>query len=179
MLLALITALTACGVAGSLPPITEPPPLAYRLDSGDEIRLIVLESQPLSGDYSVSDAGTISVPLLGALPVRGLTVPELERTIAAQLKESYFENPNVSAEIKAFRPFFILGSVSRPGEYAYRPGMTVLTAVAIAGGFSQRARTDIVSIVRRINDEAPMEGVAERSTPVMPGDTIYVFERIF
>ncbi|QJE72227.1 polysaccharide export protein [Aerophototrophica crusticola] len=170
--------LAACTGAERIAPLANKPEEAYRLDSGDTIRLIVLESQPMSGEYTVSDAGTVSLPLVGPIPARGQTVPDLERAIFARLQKDYFEKPNVSVEVKSFRPFFILGSVARPGQYPYQPGMTVLTAVAVAGGFTVRARTDEVSIVRTVDGKSE-EGVAQRSTQVRPGDVIYVFDRVF
>jgi polysaccharide biosynthesis/export protein len=171
--------LVGCTGLKQMPPVNDVVNDApYRLDSGDQIRLIVLESSPLSGEYAVSDAGTISIPLLGSVPARGRSVEELETDIAEQLRREYFEQANVSVEIKSFRPFFVLGQVSRPGQYPYQAGMNVLTAVAIAGGFTQRAITDEVSIVRTVKGKA-QEGRAARDTSVLPGDVVYVHERFF
>lgn len=159
-----------------LPQIASDTP--YRLDSGDQIRLIVLESDPISGEYTVGDTGTISIPLLGAIVARGRSVKELEGDITEALRKEYFERANVSVEIKSFRPFFVLGQVSKPGQYSYQAGMNVLTAVAIAGGFTQRAVTDRMSIVRTTDGNA-QEGFVKRDTSVLPGDVLYVHERFF
>lgn len=162
-----------------LPMIPSEDPGPYRLDSGDQVRVAVFGQDQLTGTYVVSDTGDISIPLVGSVPVRGLTNQDLESTITTSLKQGGFlVNPSVSVEILHFRPFYILGEVRSPGQHDYVPGMNVLTGVAIAGGFTYRADTDHVSIVRNTPDGS-IEGQADRSTPVQPGDVIYVNERFF
>jgi polysaccharide export outer membrane protein len=80
--------------------------------------------------------------------------------------------------ISEYRPFFILGEVKNPGSYPYMPNMTVLTAVAIAGGFTPRASQDAISVTRQYSGK-PYELRAQRGARVQPGDTVYVFERHF
>lgn len=174
----LLLALSLAGCrSGGLDPLPEAPPGDYRLDSGDAIRLIVLEDPQINGDYVVSDRGELAIPRLGAVPARGLTLTGLKTELDGRLRR-LLTDPSASLEIKTFRPFFVLGQVARPGQYPYQPGMTVLTAVAVAGGFTVRARTDEMSIVRTLDDK-PMEGLAGRSTRVLPGDVVYVFDRVF
>jgi polysaccharide export outer membrane protein len=176
--LALCLAGCAAGGAG-LSPIKEARLDRYRLDTGDQVRVTAYEFDALSQTYTVNDSGAISVPLLGPVLTRGRTTEELERSIEAELSKGLQKNPSVSAQIERFRPFFILGEVKEPGQYPYVPGITVLSAVATAGGYTYRAQTGQVSITRPSETGAAMEGRAATTTPVLPGDTIYVFERWF
>jgi len=147
----------------------------YRLDSGDQLRVTVFGQENLSGTFRVDDAGAIAMPLLPPLGVRGLTTAQTKTTIEQALSQTLLRNPNVSVEVSTFRPFFILGQVNSPGQYPFVSGMTVETAVAIAGGYTFRANTSRVRITR----SAMKEFKAETGAPVMPGDTIFVRERYF
>jgi polysaccharide export outer membrane protein len=133
----------------------------------------------LTGEFRVNDSGAVALPLLGTIQAAGLTTAELERTIGADLvKAQLIRDPSVSVEVLAYRPIFVLGEVNKPGQYAYQPGMTVVTAVAVAGGFTYRAVEDRAAIVRSVDGKA-VEGRAERQTYVQPGDVITIFERRF
>ncbi|MFC7334940.1 polysaccharide biosynthesis/export family protein [Rhodocista pekingensis] len=149
----------------------------YRLGSGDKLRVAVFAEPDLSGEFEVEGAGIISLPLIGQLKAGGLTPRELERAIADKLADGYLVNPRVSVEVMNYRPFFILGEVNSPGSYAYVNGMTVLNAVALAGGYTYRARKDRIVILRggRSNDEE----LASEATEVLPGDIIRIPERLF
>jgi polysaccharide export outer membrane protein len=177
---ALILALAACTIQGQgLPPIPDTDATVYRLGPGDRVRIITFGDQDLSGQFRIDAAGLITLPLLGSVHAGGMTEAELQTAIADQLiKLDIFKKPSVSIEILDYRPIFVLGEVAKPGEYPYQPGMTVLTAVAVAGGFTYRAVKDQFSIVRA-NEGQKMEGVAKRQTMVAPGDVIDVFERSF
>ena len=150
----------------------------YRLDSGDRLRIVVFGQENLSRSYSVDGGGFISMPLIGATRARGSTTFELERRIAGKLRTKYVKDPKVTVEIQDYRPFFILGEVRRPGQFPYVNGMTVRTAVAIAGGYTERARESKVKLTRRINGHETTIKVPD-SHSVRPGDTIYVKERFF
>ncbi len=150
----------------------------YTLAGGDRIRVFVYGQPSLSRIYAVDSAGFISMPLIGPLNVRGLTTYDLEIMLAARLGAKYVRDPKVSVEIAAYRPFFILGEVRNPGQYPYVPGMTVRTAVAIAGGYSPRANERKVQITRPINGTNHVSMVPS-TYAVWPGDTIYVPERFF
>ena len=150
----------------------------YTLAGGDRIRIFVYGQPSLSRIYGVDSAGFISMPLIGPLNVRGLTTYDLEIMLAARLGAKYVRDPKVSVEIAAYRPFFILGEVRNPGQYPYVPGMTVRTAVAIAGGYSPRADERKVQITRPING-ANHVSVVPSTYAVWPGDTVYVPERFF
>ena len=148
----------------------------YLLDSGDRLRIFVYGQPNLSRSYTVDHAGQVTVPLIGEVNARGLTTAALERTIKSRLGSQYVKDPQVTVDMLQNRPFFILGEVKTAGQYPYVSGMTVETAVAIAGGYSDRASTQKFRISRRINGlveviEAPSDYV------VQPGDTVTVFER--
>ncbi len=172
-----LCALFLAGCANSLKPLPQTVEDGYRLGPGDEVRVHVFDETELSARYLISDAGTISMPLAGSIPASGLTARDLEQEITAHLGKR-FVDPEVSVQVQKYRPFFILGEVEQPGQYPYVNDMTVLTAVAIGGGFTYRARTKTVNVTRFI-DGTPVEGKADRTTQVRPGDVIYVTERIF
>ena len=150
----------------------------YLLDSGDKLRIFVYGQPNLSRGYTVDHSGMITVPLIGEVHARGATTSKLEQTIKARLGSQYVRDPQVTVDILQNRPFFILGEVKAAGQYAYVSGMTVETAVAIAGGYSDRASQQVFRIQRRINGaveiiEAPSDYI------VQAGDTVTVFERYF
>ncbi|MDZ4368976.1 MAG: polysaccharide biosynthesis/export family protein [Afipia sp.] len=179
ILVALCMSLAACaqyGVLEQRPTSSEFD--AYRLDTGDQLRVTVFGQADLSGDFTVDGTGTISMPLLPPIVARGLTTEEFEAVVAAELGRRLLRNPNVSAQVMQFRPFFILGEVQRAGQYPYVSGMTVQSAVAIAGGYSYRANEDRVRITRNLGDRIVELGVDSKAL-VMPGDTILVRERYF
>lgn len=150
---------------------------AYTLDSGDKVQITVFGEPRLTGTYLVADSGEISMPLIGAVQARGHTVASLERSIVSQLQQSGMVlSPSVSVQIDQFRPFFVLGEVQRPGQYPYVEGMTVLTAIAIAGGFTFRANEKTMTVTRTTEGRS-VEYRAARDSRVQPGDVIYVRER--
>jgi polysaccharide export outer membrane protein len=163
------------GAAGALP---EAGP--YRLDSGDRLRVVIFGQEDISGEYAVDGSGFISMPLIAQVEARGRTVAELEKDIAGRLQSgNLLVNPSVSVQVATFRPFFILGEVRQPGQFPYVEGMTVLTAVAMAGGFTYRAETDYYTLTRKVEGGKAVEARAERNTVVQPGDVIFVSERYF
>jgi polysaccharide export outer membrane protein len=175
-----LSMLTACASpAANLPPIPNMSQTAYLLGAGDEVRISVFGLDALNNTYVVGDAGTISLPLVNEIPAKGKTTQELEALIASSLRDKdVVKNPSVSAQVLKYRPFFILGEVQRPGQYPYVPGMSVLTAVSIAGGYTFRANAKAASITRN-EGEKVLKGSATPQTPVMPGDTILVPEDWF
>ncbi len=108
----------------------------YRLDAGDRLRIVVYGQEGLTNTYTVDAGGSITMPLIGAVRTRGLTPAELAAAVTVQLKKGYLREPYVAAEVETYRPFFILGEVTAPGQYPYVPNMTIESAVAIAGGFT-------------------------------------------
>ena len=158
-------------------PLAEEEP-AYTLDSGDKLRIIVFGQEGLSNSYAVDAAGTITMPLIGAVVARERTTAELAHAIADKLRNGYIREPHVAVEIEAYRPFFILGEVTASGQYPYVANMTAETAVAIAGGFTPRAYKKIVEVSRRIGPQL-YRGKVPLPFPLRPGDTVRVAERWF
>jgi polysaccharide export outer membrane protein len=141
--------------------------------------VITFGGEQLTGEFRVNDSGNIAVPLLGPVRAAGLTTNALADEITDRLRRSkLFTNPSVAVEVTSYRPIFVLGEVNHPGQYPYQPGMTVLSAVAIAGGFTYRAVTDYASIVRTVNGR-PIEGKVQRQSLMQPGDVLTIFERYF
>jgi polysaccharide export outer membrane protein len=176
-LLVMTSALVSCSPGADLPPLPDAAEGAYRLGPGDVVRVITFGEAQLSADFRISDNGNISFPLIGNVQANGLSTGELETAIIRQLKQRrLFVDPSVSVEIITYRPVFVLGEVTKPGQYPYQPRMTVLSAVAVAGGFTYRAVEDYASITRTGADGA-VEGKVTRQTLVAPGDVITIFER--
>jgi polysaccharide export outer membrane protein len=153
---------------------------SYRLDTGDTLRIVVFGQDGLTNSYIVDAAGQVTMPLIGAVGARGLTTQQLTGAVAAKLRAGFIREPHVAIEVESYRPFFILGEVTLPGQYPYVPNMTVETAVAIAGGFTPRAYRNDADIDR------PVPGGVLRSrepvslfTQVLPGDTVVIKERWF
>ena len=171
--------LSACEPGSSLPPLPETTVAPYTLGPGETVRVVVFGQTQLTGEFTVNDRGNISVPLLGDIPATNETTDELARDISSQLEDKkILLNPSVSVEVVRYRPVFVLGEVQKPGQYPYEPGMTALTLVAIAGGFTYRAQTGYVSVLRK-NDGHVVEGRAPRGEEIQPGDVVTVFERYF
>ncbi|MBW6529896.1 polysaccharide biosynthesis/export family protein [Sphingomonas citri] len=155
-----------------LAPLPEVAASEYRLGPGDELRVSVFGLDAVNNTYIVSDTGAIALPLLEPIAVSGETVREAERAIAAEISRRQLVNqPRVSAQVQSYRPFFITGQVQKPGQYAYVPGMTLMTAVSIAGGYTFRADTDR-AVVRR----GGSKGVAQPDARILPGDVVTVAE---
>jgi len=149
----------------------------YSLGTGDVLRVTVFGQEDLSGEFEVDSAGRISLPLVGDLLVVNRSLDHVEQLVVAALEPDYLKNPQVSVEIINYRPFYIIGEVANPGSYPYVGGMRVINAVAMAGGFTYRAKEQDLLITR-----AKGNGQQERAgqeTPVFPGDVIEVSERFF
>lgn len=178
-LLAIIAlTLTACVTTSRAPAVDPAFETPYVLDAGDKLRVVVFGQEGLTNSYAVNGAGKISMPLIGAVEARGKTTDELGRSIVTRLKSGYVREPHVAVEVEAFRPFFILGEVTTSGQYAYVNGMTVETAVAIAGGYSPRAQKMHATVARIINGST-VHARVPMSYPIRPGDTITIEERWF
>jgi polysaccharide biosynthesis/export protein len=152
--------------------------VAYRLDAGDKLRVVVYGQDGLTNSYAIDAGGSITMPLIGAVPARGRTPAGLAAEIAAKLRKGYIRDPSVAVEIESYRPFFILGEVAAPGQYPYVPNMSVESAVAIAGGFSPRARRDSVTLTHT-DGAGSSRTVVPLGTALGPGDTVLVSERWF
>jgi protein involved in polysaccharide export with SLBB domain len=153
-------------------------PSSYVLGPSDRVRLKVYGEQDITGDYEVDTNGYISVPLAGRVKAAGLTTRQLEKSVAAALSKGLLRDPRVSAEVATYRPFFILGEVKKAGEYPYKAGLTVLDAVASAGGYTYRANESKV-VIRRAGSNVEETHALDAPVPVFPGDNIRVPERYF
>ena len=151
---------------------------AYTLDAGDKLRVSVFGQEGISGSYMVDAGGNLNLPLVGSVPARGFTTEQLARMIGERLKQGYVREPHVTVSIDTYRPFFIMGEVTTPGQYAYVPNMTAENAVAIAGGFAPRAQKQTVELTRNSGPQR-FTGQVPLNYPLQPGDTIVVKERWF
>jgi protein involved in polysaccharide export with SLBB domain len=167
------------GAGASVGSAAEPENISgYKLGSGDKVRVTVFGHEDLSGEFDVDGSGNVSLPLIRNVKAEGMTVGQLEQAIAERLSPDYLINPRVSVEVLNYRPFYIYGEVTKPGSYPFVNGMTVVTAVAMAGGFTYRARTSKVRIIRA-DDPSRTPKDADKDAPVLPGDVIEVPERYF
>jgi polysaccharide biosynthesis/export protein len=173
--------LASCQPGGDLPSLPDYIVHKYTLGSGDQVRIITFGEDQLTGDFRVGDEGDIALPLLGDVHVAGLTTAQVDEVIAGQLRAKHLiRDPSVSTEVIRYRPVFVLGEVARPGEYPYRPNMTMLTAVAVAGGFTYRALEAYAEVVRTVDGhDKAVEGLIRPDSFIAPGDVIKVFMRRF
>lgn len=150
----------------------------YHLGSGDKVRVTTFGEESLSGDFLVSGSGKVALPLIGEIAAAGLTPRQFQEQVESALKQGYLKEPRVSVEVLNYRPFYILGEVKSPGTYPFTNGLTVMNAVATAGGFTYRANIRKVFIKRAEADKEKAYPLTDL-TPVAPGDTIRIAERLF
>lgn len=182
MMMGLAAVLTAGGCAADIartaPGSPAAAPYVYRLAPDDRLRINVYGEPNLSGEYAVNGAGDISFPLVGAFHAQGLTVNELADQLTAALGARYYKNPHLAVDLIASRPVYVLGEVNKAGQFPYQSGMTVLAAIATAGGFTYRANQK-VAMIRHPGAAAEERLPLTADLPVMPGDTVRVRERNF
>ncbi len=152
--------------------------VGYKLGTGDKLHITIFGQTDLNGDYVIDGTGNIQLPLIGLVQAAGLTVPEFQKALTAKLGDGFFVNPSVSVDVINYRPFYIMGQVSKPGEYPYVNGMSILTAVALAGGYTTRA-DESEAYIRRNGDTKEIQVPADETSKVMPGDIIRISERYF
>lgn len=174
--IALCAGLMGCSTVPSTP-IDEAQPTEYQLGPGDQLRVTVFGEPDLTGNYVVGSQGTIAYPLVGDVHAAGLTVPQFTQALQSAL-ETFVRQPNVSVEVANYRPFFILGEVQRPGTYPYSANLTALNAVATAGGFTYRANQTRI-FIRHANEQVEHSYRVTIATPILPGDTVRIGERLF
>ena len=149
----------------------------YRLGSGDRVKITVFRHEDLSGEFALDGAGNFAMPLIGEVQAYGVTTRELEARLQQKLQDGYLVEPQVSVEVLNYRPFYILGEVKTPGAYPYVNGMTVLNAVALAGGFSYRAKQSDFLLQRGGSNSGSNE--VQGDAALLPGDIVTVQERFF
>lgn len=152
---------------------------AYLLGSGDQIKITVFGETDLSGQYEIDGSGVVAFPLVGEVKAAGGTARDLEKRIKSKLSDGYLKNPTVSIEVLTYRPFFILGEVKRPGSYAYKNGLNLLNAVAMAGGYTYRAKSSVWVVTRAGDSTFNDREVTDGAFQIRPGDTIVIPERFF
>jgi polysaccharide export outer membrane protein len=149
-----------------------------KLQPGDQIRITVYGEDKLSGDFQLDQSGQISLPLAGTITAQGLTQSELEQALTKKFRSQYLKDPKVTVTIATLQPYYMMGEVKNPGQFAYKSGLNVLTALAIAGGPTYRANRTTVQIQR--HGETSMHDYPISTTvPILPGDVIKVPERYF
>ena len=178
--LAAFALLGACSSPlGSLPPVSAASASEYRLQPGDELLVTIQDVAQADRSYIIDSGGTISLPLLQEVKVAGLSVREAENRIAEGFRaRELLKNPIISVQPGALRPFYVIGEVNSPGEINYRQGMTVLSAISAAGGYTYRAQEGQVEVVRTVNGQE-VRSKASEDTLIQPGDRIRVYERWF
>ena len=148
------------------------------LHPGEKIRVIVFGEDRLSGEYEIDPAGFVSLPLAGTIKAAGLSKQQLERDLSKKFSGEYLRNPRVTVDVTSFRPFYILGEVTKAGEYSFKSGLNVMSAIAIAGGTTYRANRSTV-LIQHIGENGFREYPLSPTIPVSPGDLIRVPERYF
>jgi len=167
-------------MAASLPVRPAAAALAdYLLGPGDKVAIVVFGHKDLSAEATVGANGTVALPLLGQVRASGLTLSELETQLADRLGRDFVVDPKISIQMLSYRPFFILGEVRKPGKYDYLIGINVRKAIAMAEGYTRRAKHDPVLLIREDRDGNPMRLRADLDSAIHPGDTIEVLRRLF
>jgi polysaccharide export outer membrane protein len=176
-------ALTGCGDAASTLGFNNSAAAlqtnVYRLKPGDKLKIAVFNEPDLTGEFQVGDGGKIAFPLVGEVQAAGLSVNDFQSGLARQLQQGFVRNPRVTVDFINYRPINVIGEVRNAGQYAYRPGLTIQDAIAMAGGYTYRANTRTV-YVRRSDDSKDISvSVGGSQLTILPGDNIRVPERYF
>jgi protein involved in polysaccharide export with SLBB domain len=180
-------ALASCDNGATLSPLTDTERDALiksaaetspKLQPGEKIKVTVFGEDRLSGEFEIDPAGFVSLPLAGTIKAAGLSKPELEQELAKKFRGEYLRNPKVTVDVSSFRPFYMLGEVGRPGEYAYKSGLNVMSAIALAGGSTYRANRNNI-LIQHAGEAGFREYPLSPTIPVFPGDLIRLPERYF
>ena len=150
---------------------------AYRLGAGDKLRITVYKEEEITGEYEIDSSGNLSLKLIGNIPAVSRTLPELTKIIEKKLLDGYLLDPRVAIDVLNYRPFYVLGEVNSPGSFPYVAGMTVLKAIALAGGYTFRARTNKIELIRANQPDEKI--LVDQNTLLLPGDIIRIKERFF
>lgn len=180
-------ALAACENVATLGPATQAEQAALvqsaalsapQLQPGDKIKITVFGEDRLSGEFEIDQAGYVSLPLAGTLKAAGLSKQQMEQSLAKKFSSEYLRNPKVTVDISNFRPFYIMGEVAKPGEYPFKNGLNVMSAIALAGGMTYRAKQSNVQI-QHVGEAGFKEFTMSPTIPVLPGDLIRIPQRYF
>jgi protein involved in polysaccharide export with SLBB domain len=173
-----IVADTSTGQALSLAPGRIASTSDYRLGPNDRTRIIVFGQPTLTGEFVLDGNGVLAYPLVGNIDAKGMTPAELQASIAQKLDKDWVHNPSVSVEVSSRRPFYVVGEVQKPGSYPYVTDMSVLNAIATAGGQTYRANMHDFYVKRKVNGRV-VRVQATQESMLQPGDTVVVRERFF
>jgi len=184
LLLGMGIALSGCMPDSDLPLLPPPTNTTYQLGAGDQVRVITFDVPQLTNTFTVGDDGSIAFPLVGTVQAEGLSSKGLASEISSELiHKNLMPNPSVSVEIAQYRPISVLGEVNHPGQYPYQPGLTMLGAVALAGGFTYRAVTSYATDIRPNTTSGSaggtVKGRIEGNSRLQPGDVVTILERYF
>jgi len=179
VVLALSQMVSHPALAENRPSVNRDASASYVLGAGDRLQIIVFGEPQLSGEHTVSASGIVSFPLIGDIPAASQTPAQVQEAIRSRLAGGYLKDPRVAVEVLAYRPFYILGEVNRPGEYPYRANLKLEQAIATAGGYSYRANRSRFVIVREDGSERKMRFKEAAQMEIQPGDTIRILERFF
>jgi polysaccharide export outer membrane protein len=182
VILAALMFVSACGGVGqavgeATAALPESP--AYRLAPGDRLKVNVFNEADLTGEYQVTDRGSISFPLIGEVRAAGYSVEQFRQSLIEALQNGYVRTPRVTVEVANYRPFNVIGEVRNAGQYTYRPGLSVQDAIAMAGGYTYRANTSVVYLTRGASAEQITVDLKKDDAQVLPGDNLRVPERYF
>ena len=150
----------------------------YRLGTGDRVRVTVYDETDLSGEFEVDATGYVRLPLIGQVKAGGGTAYQLEGAVEASLADGYLKNPRVAVEVTTYRPFYIIGQVTRPGQYPYTNNMSALDAVGVAGGFTDHA-VESTLYIRHQGDTKEVKVPADETVRIQPGDVVRVDQTTF
>ena len=187
LVLLLGLALAGCDSAANLGPVSVQEREALiqtaattspNLQPGEKIRVTVFGEDRLSGEYEIDPAGFVSLPLAGTVKAAGLSKPQLEQELAKKFRGQYLRDPKVTVDVASFRPFYILGEVSKPGEYPFKSGLNIMSAIALAGGSTYRGSRSTI-LIQHIGEPGFREYPLSPTIPVLPGDLIRLPERYF
>jgi protein involved in polysaccharide export with SLBB domain len=150
----------------------------YSLGAGDVILIDVFGEADLTMEVMLADTGVINYPFLGELSVAGVTVREFEEILVAGLKGPYLIEPDITVSVIQYRNVYITGEVAKPGGYPYQPGLTVEKAVALAGGFTERASRSKID-VKSVGDSEQEASRVRISDAIRPGDIVTIHQSFF
>jgi protein involved in polysaccharide export with SLBB domain len=150
----------------------------YELAPGDRIKIDIFNHVDLSGEFTLDADGRFSMPLIGTIDASDLNPLELEDLLVSKLKPDYLVNPRIFIQVMNSRLYYLIGEVSATGAFPYKSDMTYLRAIANAGGYSYRAKHDVVYVIRG-DDPEQNEIKLSVDEKVQPGDIIRIAERLF
>ncbi|MGB5346612.1 MAG: polysaccharide biosynthesis/export family protein [Woeseia sp.] len=178
MLLALVACSATPPAGGISSGSTTAPTVDYAIAPGDVVEITVFGQNDLSGQFTVDSEGSISMPLINQIAAAGLSTRELELRLIEKLQPDFLRNPDVSVKLLTYRPIYVLGEVQNAGSYPYQPNMSVLSAIAVAGGYTYRAAKKKIFVVRGDDSSGRQINVSENTT-LRPGDTVIIGQRLF